>query len=121
MKALPVPDFRELMDEGAQVVDVRNPTSFSSGHIPCSLNIWQDGFAAFAGYFLNYDDPVLVVDDGRGVESVRRSLIRLGYDNMAGYLAGGFPSWYMAGLEFNAIRAMSVHELRELEGDFFTA
>ncbi|QHN07905.1 rhodanese-like domain-containing protein [Methanothermobacter sp. THM-2] len=119
LEALPVPDFRELLNEGAQVVDVRNPTSFSSGHIPGSLNIWQDGFAAFAGYFLNYDDPVLVVDDGRGVESVRRSLIRLGYDNMAGYLAGGFPSWYMAGLEFNALRAMSVHELRELRGDLF--
>ncbi|ADL59060.1 MBL fold metallo-hydrolase [Methanothermobacter marburgensis] len=119
LEALPVPEFRELLAESAQVVDVRNPTSFSSGHIPGSLNIWQDGFAAFAGYFLNYDDPVLVVDDGRGVESVRRSLIRLGYDNMAGYLAGGFPSWYMAGLEFNAIRSMSVHELRELEGDIF--
>ncbi|MDI9619135.1 rhodanese-like domain-containing protein [Methanothermobacter sp.] len=119
LEALPLSDFRELMNDGAQVVDVRNPTSFSSGHIPGSLNIWQDGFAAFAGYFLNYDDPIVVVDDGRGVESVRRSLIRLGYDNMAGYLAGGFPSWYMAGLEFNTIRAMSVHELRELEGDFF--
>lgn len=119
LEALPVPDFRDLLNEGAQVVDVRNPTSFSSGHIPGSLNIWQDGFAAFAGYFLNYDDPVLVVDDGRGVESVRRSLIRLGYDNMAGYLAGGFPSWYMAGLEFNAISAISVHELRELRGDLF--
>jgi len=119
LEAIPLPDFRAIMGEGAQVVDVRNPTSFCSGHIPGSLNIWQDGFEAFAGYFLNYDDPVLVVDDGRGVESVRRSLIRLGYDNMEGYLSGGFPAWYMGGFEFASIDAISVHELRKLEGDFF--
>lgn len=118
LEALPLQDFRELMGEGAQVVDVRNPTSFCGGHIPGSLNIWQDGFAAFAGYFLNYEDPILLVDDGRGVDSVRRSLIRLGYDNMAGYLAGGFPPWYMAGLEIQKLDAISVHELREMEGDF---
>ncbi len=63
--------------------------------------------------------PFIVEGLRRGVDPVRRSLIRLGYDNMAGYLAGGFPSWYMAGLEIMKMRAISVHELREMEGDFF--
>lgn len=118
LEALSVPEFRELMDDGAQVVDVRNPAGFAGGHVPGSINIWQDGFAAFAGYFLNYEDPLVIVGEGHGLDPVRRSMIRIGYDNMAGYLAGGFQSWYMAGNEVSKLDALGVHELAERLDEF---
>jgi len=38
-------------------------------------------------------------------------MIRLGYDNMVGYLAGGFQSWYMAGNDVMKLDALGVHEI----------
>jgi phage shock protein E len=35
----PKVDFMELMNKGAQIIDVRTPSEFKSGHIQGSLNI----------------------------------------------------------------------------------
>lgn len=32
-------DYKTLVDGGAQIIDVRTPAEFSSGHIPNSINI----------------------------------------------------------------------------------
>jgi hydroxyacylglutathione hydrolase len=40
-------------------------------------------------------------------------LIRLGYDNIYGYLSGGFSSWFKSAGPTETIKTCSVHELRE--------
>jgi hydroxyacylglutathione hydrolase len=104
----------QLMNAGAQVLDIRSPTAFAAGHIPGSLSIWRDGIPSFAGWFLDYEHPVVLIDDfNLGLETVARRLVRLGYDDLAGYLAGGFPAWYKAAQEVAAIGACSVQQLSE--------
>ena len=50
------------------------------------------------GYFLNYEDPIILVDDfNLALGNVARHFVRLGYDNLTGYLAGGFPAWFEQG------------------------
>jgi hydroxyacylglutathione hydrolase len=99
---------------GAQLVDIRSPTSFGAGHIPGSLSIWREGIPAFAGWFLTYEQPVVLIDDfNTGLEAVVRRLVRLGYDNIAGYLAGGFSSWLRGGQEMATITTCSVQQLEE--------
>ena len=110
----------ELQDmvEGVQVVDVRDPESFAGGHIPGTLNLWSEGVPAFAGWFLNYEDPlVLVDDDGSRIEGVEKYLIRLGYDNMYGYLSDGFSSWFKSAGPLETIKTCSVQELHDEMGD----
>ncbi|MDI9623595.1 MAG: rhodanese-like domain-containing protein [Methanothermobacter sp.] len=122
LEPLNVQEFNDMIKEGAQLVDVRNPTSFSGGHIPGSLNIWSDGFPAFAGYFLDYEDPIIIVDENGSNELVRRSLIRLGYDNKYGYLQGGFPNWYINGMKCDKLEAWTVDQLKsqiDKGADFF--
>ncbi|MBC7101173.1 MAG: MBL fold metallo-hydrolase [Methanobacteriales archaeon] len=122
LEPLNVQEFNGMIKEGAQLVDVRNPTSFCGGHIPGSLNIWSSGFPAFAGYFLDYEDPIIIVDESGSNEFVRRSLIRLGYDNKYGYLQGGFPNWYINGMKCDNLEAWSVDWLKsqiDKGGDFF--
>ena len=119
LKPLNVSEFNDMIKEGAQLVDVRNPTSFCGAHIPGSLNIWSGGFAAFAGYFLNYDNPIILVDEDGSNDLVRRSLIRLGYDNKYGYLQGGFPNWYINGMKCESLEAWTVDQLKsQISGDF---
>lgn len=106
------PDEIEWMHE-VQVVDIRSPTSFGGGHIPGSLSIWRDGVGAFIGWFLDYENPVLLVDDfNESLNLVSREFYRLAYDNLEGYLAGGFPAWTKAGKPLARTGMWSVHNLQ---------
>ncbi|OPY63730.1 MAG: putative polyketide biosynthesis zinc-dependent hydrolase BaeB [Syntrophorhabdaceae bacterium PtaU1.Bin034] len=99
---LPVPtplapaQFREKMKECA-VVDTRMPESFGNSHIDGSLSIWLEGIPGFAGWFLTYDKPLLLVVDEGEEEKAVRYLVRMGYDHIAGRLSGGMLSWHKAG------------------------
>ena len=114
LRPLGVAPIRELINTGAQVIDIRSPTAFAAGHIPKSLSIWRDGIPAFAGWFLSYDRPVVLIDDfNLGLETVATRFARLGYDNITGYLAGGFPAWFKAAQEIASIGTCSVQQLQE--------
>ena len=122
LKPTPAKILKEMQNVGAQILDVRKPTSFAGGHIPGSLNIWREGVAAFAGWFLNYEDPIILVDDhGYGLDEVRQSLVRLGFDNLHGYLADGFPNWYLHAEKVDNLKLWTVQQLKKhhFDGDFF--
>lgn len=100
MRAMDMEQFLELHDQGAQILDVRDPLAFSSGHIPGSLNIWLKGLPAFGGWFLDYDKPIILIDnDCTRTDEAWKDLIRLGYDNIKGYLSQGFSGYTNLGKE----------------------
>jgi len=100
LRAYSAREIRALLDRKAQIVDIRSPTSFAGGHIPGTLNIWREGLPLYLGYYLNYEDPIVLVDDfNLDMGHVMRHFVRLGYDNIAGYLAGGFAAWFKQGEE----------------------
>lgn len=110
---LSIGDINRIRKEGCQIVDIRAPTSFGAGHIPGSISIWRDGIPSFAGWFLNYETPLVIVDDfNQNLEPVFRHFIRLGYDNLTGVLPGGFPAWTKAAQEIATIPTCSVQELK---------
>ncbi|WP_440950268.1 MBL fold metallo-hydrolase [Methanosphaerula subterraneus] len=103
---------KAFQERGARVLDIRSPTGFGAGHIPGSLNIWREGIAAYAGWMLNYTDPIVLVDDfNLDLDRVVRTFQRLGYDNVAGYLAGGFSAWSGSGNPIAAIETWSPQDL----------
>ena len=115
---LTVADLKALRKKGTQVVDIRSPAAFAGGHVPGSLHIWRDGLSAFIGYFLNYEDPIVIVDDfNEDLISIRRQFARLGYDNLAGSLEGGFMTWAKAAEPVGTVRTWTVHELKANLGD----
>jgi hydroxyacylglutathione hydrolase len=110
---LGISPVRDLMKSGAQVLDIRSPTSFAAGHIPDSVSIWREGIPVFAGWFLSYENPIILVDDFNvSLDSVFRHFVRLGYDNLTGYLAGGFPAWFKGAQEIATIHTCSVQQLK---------
>jgi hydroxyacylglutathione hydrolase len=56
---------------------------------------------------------VLVEDDPARREEAVRQLIRIGYDNLLGYLEGGVAAWARAGYPVAEMRSLTVHALRE--------
>ncbi len=112
LKPLRMHEVKDLMGKDAQVIDVRDPTSFAGGHIPKTLNIWKDGLPAYAGWFLNYEEPIIIIDDNNeSIDELKRHMVRLGYDNVCGYLSGGFPVWFKCSGDFETIKTWSVHDL----------
>lgn len=118
LKTLPVAPqlkpkhFWELALAGTHIVlDTRRELAFGAAHVPSALSIWKGGLASFAGWFLPYDKPLLLVTPEDDPKRTVRLLIRLGYDNIAGVLAGGMLQWHMAGLESQRLRTITTHEL----------
>lgn len=104
--------------EGMQVVDVRSPTAFGAGHVPESISLWREGLTAFIGWVLDYDRPIALVDDfDLDLDRVAAHFVRLGYDNLAGYLRGGFVSWFRSGRPVNQFPVWTVHDLYEHLGE----
>ena len=114
LKPLSIKEVNKLRASGCQILDIRSPTSFGAGHIPGSISIWREGLPAFMGWILNYELPIVIVDDfNLSLDSVHRHFIRLGYDNVSGYLAGGFPQWTKYAQDIHTLPTCSVQQLKE--------
>jgi hydroxyacylglutathione hydrolase len=74
-------------NNGAIVLDTREPHEFAHGHLRGSINVWlASRFAEYAGDVLDpHDDIVLVCDQGAEVEA-RVRLSRIGFDRVVGVL-----------------------------------
>jgi hydroxyacylglutathione hydrolase len=117
--ALPIPlpldpetFLRRAQD--AVVLDTRTELAFGAGHVPGALSIWLDGLPRFGGWFLPYDKPILLVNETDDPVPAARYLLRLGYDNVAGYLAGGLLAWHLTGRASEAVPMVNVQELCRL-------
>ncbi|MDD2473621.1 MULTISPECIES: MBL fold metallo-hydrolase [unclassified Methanoculleus] len=114
LRAYSAREVRSLLERGAQIVDIRSPTSFAGGHIPGTINIWRGGLPLYMGYYLNYEDPIVLVDDfNLDLGPVMRHFVRLGYDNIAGYLSGGFAAWFKQGERMERTGTWSPSDLAE--------
>jgi hydroxyacylglutathione hydrolase len=111
---LSVIEVSTLMASGCQILDIRSPTSFGAGHIPGSISCWREGLPAFMGWVLNYEMPIVIVDDfNLSLDTVQCHFNRLGYDNVSGYLAGGFSQWMKSAQEISTLLTCSVQQLHE--------
>ena len=90
LQPLSVDAALELAAAGAQLLDVRDGIDFEGGHLRGAINIALTGkYATWAGSMLSPDRPIVVIADEGGEEEAVMRLGRIGFDGVAGYLAGG--------------------------------
>jgi len=101
---LPVPrpmtskEVEAARDEGTYLLDVRMPYSFGGGHIAGAISIWLDGLPAYGGWDIPYDTPILLILETQDqLNRALRILVRLGYDNVCGYLRVGMDQYLREG------------------------
>lgn len=109
--------------DDAVIVDVRSPSAFLGAHLPASLSLPENMISAFAGWFLQPEDAlVLVADDAGQAERAARHLARIGYDDIRGYLDPNLASWAATGGNFNTVPVLdadAVHaRFRDPPGDW---
>ncbi len=110
---LSVEDFETAAEEtGALILDTRSTAEFSKGYIPNSINIGLKGdFAPWVGAMIvDVQQPILLVCDEDSEEEVITRLSRVGFDQVGGFLKGGFAAWKNAGKEIDTVNRISPEE-----------
>jgi hydroxyacylglutathione hydrolase len=93
LKPLALSQAVALVEDGAQLLDTREPTKFEGAHLKGAVNVGLSGsYATWCGTLL---DPqraiVLIAEPGRETEAATR-LGRIAFDTVAGYPDGGMQS-----------------------------
>ena len=114
LKPLSAHEVKAMMDEGVAVLDVRHHKEFGAGHIPNSYGIRVDApLTTWAGWVIPFGSRIALVAESADTRSeATRQLIRIGYDDIVGYLEGGIDSWSRE-YPVETIPSMDAKELRE--------
>jgi len=118
LKPLSVSDVKALMEDGVVVLDVRHNKAFAAGHIPNSYGIRTDApLVTWAGWTIPFGSRILLVtkDVDQQAEATRQ-LIRIGYDDLIGYLEGGIDAWARE-YPTETVQSINSKELREQLGE----
>lgn len=113
LEALSIETFKQKIASADTIIlDTRAATEFTQGFIKDSISIGLEGrFAEWAGSILPYNKKiVLVTTIGKENETVVR-LARVGFEQFAGYLNGGFDAWKNANEPIDMIIDIEADEL----------
>lgn len=103
----------EATQKGIKIIDTRNKAEFAKRFIPGSINIQgNNSFATWAGWFLSYDEPFILVAAENTLEDLTRKLMRIGLDNIYGYVTG-VEAWEKGGGTLQKAEEVSLDQLQE--------
>ena len=88
VKKLTGEELKTAMSHGVKLIDARNKVDFAAGFIPDSINIQgNNAFATWMGWFIDYQESFIVVASDDQIEDLTRKLMRIGLDNILGYIS----------------------------------
>ncbi len=110
---LSVAAVQEQLANGMRLIDGRSRGDFAREHIPGSLNIELDSqFSTYIGWLLPYNTPLmLLVEDEKGRREAVVQLIRIGWEDINGFVDGGVSSWKTAALPTEQFELIDVDVL----------
>ncbi len=113
--SLPVATAQEQLAKGMLLVDGRPCTAFAREHIPGSYNIELDSqFGTYIGWILPYNTPLMIlVENEEGRREAVVQLIRLGWEDINGFVDGGISSWKAAALPTEQFELIDVETLHK--------
>lgn len=113
-KKLTAEEVKQAMAQGIKLIDTRNKTAFAAGFVPDSLNIQgNNSFATWMGWFVNYEEPFMLVADDNQIDDLTRKLMRIGLDNVLGYITDVDT----LGIELKESAVISLDKFKELLTD----
>lgn len=114
LKPITPTEVKSLMDEGVLVLDVRHQKAFAAGHIPGSYGIRVDApLVVWTGWVIPFGSRIILLTESAGDrEEAMRQLIRIGYDDVVGYVEGGIEAWAKE-YPVETVSAIGPKELRE--------
>lgn len=113
-------EYTELvaaLAKGTKLIDARDKTEFSKGFIPGSINIQgNNSFATWAGWFLTYEEPFILLAEEAQLDDLTRKLMRIGLDHIQGYVPS-INTWEEHGGTLETVNQISLEEFKTLQQD----
>lgn len=116
LHALSPEKFEETAEQtGALLLDVRSNEDFAKGFVPQSVNIGLNGdFAPWVGALVvDVKQPILLIADKNQEEEAVTRLSRVGFDEVIGFLEGGFESWKNSGKEIDTVNRITAQQFEK--------
>ena len=107
---------RNQLSDNASLVDARQFNEFNEQHITGSFAVpFGDTFASWLGWLLPWGQPLILLPPGPAQQDAMvRQLIRIGFDRINGFLAGGFEAWKAGGLPTESTDGIDLKTLKDV-------
>ena len=92
------------------VIDTSAAGEFAKSHVPGTINVPASNLVQWAGFFVDYNKPVLLIAEEGSLPAQLRSLRSIGIDNVGGFFDAGAVK--TAGLRTESYRSATPSELR---------
>jgi rhodanese-related sulfurtransferase len=106
----------EFLEQGATLIDGRDPLEFDAAHPPNALNVTMThtGVGTRAAWVVDPERQVVLLAASDGdAQRLGRLLEAVGFWRLCGYVAGGIGAWRGEHLETHATPALDVQGLAE--------
>ena len=111
-RAFDLEAFHRAVEAGQVVIDLRDQTAFGAGHVPQAFGIGAGKMLSmWAAWVVPYAAPILLIGDDTKIEEATRALIRVGLDDVQGFLQSGMSAWIDAGLSVAQTAQIAPNEL----------
>jgi hydroxyacylglutathione hydrolase len=115
VRPLPPDDAQQIVKQGATLIDLRQAEVFARGFPTGALNLgYGPKIGYWAGWVVPLTSTVVLLHDGevKKINTARLELLRIGIDNVVGYVDGGFAAWQAAGLPTAKLENINAIDLR---------
>jgi glyoxylase-like metal-dependent hydrolase (beta-lactamase superfamily II)/rhodanese-related sulfurtransferase len=106
----------EAVQQGACVVDLRDPGTYGEAHVPGALNVWIESpqFADRVSWFAPAGAPLILLAQGPSdLERALGGLTRVGVEPVVGFLPRGMVEWKSEDLPVETVPQLTVYALAE--------
>jgi len=112
LRAVEVLRPTKLEDVAAKhlVIDTSKSSEYATRHVPGTINVPASNLVQWAGFFVDYREPVYLITEGAGLATQLRSLRSIGIDQVGGYFEAREVD--VAGLRTESYESASPEELR---------
>ena len=111
---LSIGELRDALKKGVKVIDTRPKTDFAKGFISGTINIQgNNAFSTWMGWFVSYEEPFILIAEESKLEELTRSLMRIGMDNVLGYV-DGVQDWVKDGGTLAKGEILSMSDFKEI-------
>ena len=114
LEELQINEFEKLLaHSNHRAIDTRSNAEFLNSHIPRTISMNLNNIGLLSGWALRSDQTFsFILTDNIDLELARSSLLRVGLDNIVGYLKNGFHEWRKSGRNVDSIASISIEELK---------